>query len=93
MGRPYIVVGDRTSHGGSVIAGAPTSVTGGKPIARIGDAITCPRPDCVIRGMGVNHIVSGDPTATVDGQPPARDGDQGACGCTLIAGQVPTASG
>lgn len=93
MGRPFIILGDKTDHGGSVVSGAPTSITGGKPIARIGDKINCPRPDCIVRGLGSNQIVSGDPTVVVDGQPVARHGDKTQCGAKLIAAQVPTATG
>lgn len=92
MSRPFIVVGDKTDHGGTVISGAPTSITGGKPVARIGDEVTCPRSECVARGMGTNRIVSGDPTVMVDGQPVARHGDKTECGATLIAGQMATST-
>lgn len=83
MSKPFIVVGDKTSHGGTVIQGAPTSTTGGKPIARVGDKVTCPQ-----RGHGgTTVIVSGDPTCLIDGMPAARHGDKTACGATLIASQ------
>ena len=83
MSKPFIVIGDKTDHGGVVIAGAPTSTTGGKAIARVGDKVTCPK-----RGHGgTTVIVSGDPTCIIDGQPAARHGDKTACGATLIATQ------
>lgn len=88
MSKPLIVLGDGTSHGGTVVEAAPTSLTGGKPIARLGDAVTCPIP-----GHGPTRIVSGDPTLIVDGQPAARHGDKTACGADLIASQLPTSSG
>lgn len=84
MPRPFIVIGDKSSHGGTVITAAPTSVTGGKPIARVGDKVVCPKCDHVY------PIVSGDPAVTVDNKPAARDGDKTACGATLIASQTPT---
>lgn len=86
MSRPLIVVGDKTSHGGVVLEGSTQSDAAGRPIARIGDKVSCPR-----RGHGkVTVIATGDPTLVVDGQPAARHGDTTACGATLISSQVPT---
>jgi len=83
MGRPFILLGDKTSHGGVVISASETSDCDGKGIARVGDRVTCPQ-----RGHGsVTTIVTGDPTAIIDGQPAARHGDTTACGATLIASQ------
>lgn len=39
----FIVMGDRTSHGGVVMSGDPTWTVDGQPIARIGDKVSCPR--------------------------------------------------
>lgn len=83
MGRPFIVLGDRTDHGGVVIEASMMSDTHGKGIARVGDQVTCPIP-----GHGATVIVSGDPTMIIDGKPAARHGDKCACGATLISGQV-----
>lgn len=88
MSRPIIVLGDKTDHGGTVSSAAPTSLTGGKPMARIGDKVPCPKcnkPNAV--------IVSGDTTVIVDGSPVARHGDKTDCGATLIASQRPTSAG
>lgn len=84
MARPFILVGDKTDHGGVVIAGAPATDVHGKSIARVGDKVTCPK-----RGHGSpTVIVSGDPTCIIDGQPAARHGDKTACGATLISSQA-----
>lgn len=40
---PFIVQGDKTSHGGTVLAGSPFSDCDGKPIARVGDMVACPK--------------------------------------------------
>jgi uncharacterized Zn-binding protein involved in type VI secretion len=89
MSQQVIVVGDKTSHGGVVISGAPATTIDGKPMARIGDKATCP-----CRGHGsVTLIVSGDPTCIIDGQPIARHGDKTACGATLISSQVRVTDG
>ncbi len=84
MGRPFILIGDKTSHGGTVVQGSPQSTVDGKPIARVGDKVTCPK-----RGHGgTTVIVSGDPTCIIDGQPAARHGDKTACGATLLSSQA-----
>jgi uncharacterized Zn-binding protein involved in type VI secretion len=84
VSRPFILVGDKTDHGGVVIEGAPTSSVGGRAIARVGDKVSCPT-----RGHNdTTVIVSGDPTCIIDGQPAARHGDKTACGATLIATQT-----
>ncbi|MEN3362911.1 MAG: hypothetical protein V7606_185 [Burkholderiales bacterium] len=88
MTRPFIVIGDSTSHGGTVIGGATTTDTNGARIARVGDKVTCPR-----KGHGRETVIStGDPTVIIDGRPAARHGDVTACGATLISGQPATGS-
>ena len=42
MTRPFIVIGDKTDHGGEVIQGAPGSDAAGRAIARVGVHVTCP---------------------------------------------------
>ena len=81
--RPFIVVGDKTDHGGVVIGSTMTTDTHGKRLARVGDQVTCPK-----KGHGTTVIVTGDPTMIVDGAPVARHGDKCACGATLISGQA-----
>ncbi|MGY0610782.1 PAAR domain-containing protein [Luteimonas sp. A501] len=79
MARIWIVVGDATTHGGRVVSGSPSTDIEGKPVARMSDAVACPK-------CGPTTIVSGDATILVDGQPLARHGDSTTCGATLIAG-------
>jgi uncharacterized Zn-binding protein involved in type VI secretion len=89
MGRPFIVLGDQTDHGGQVIEATGVSDTHGKRLARVGDKVSCPK-----KGHGhTTVIVSGDPTMIIDGQPAARHGDKCACGATLIASQGVSAAG
>ncbi|MBC7620874.1 MAG: PAAR domain-containing protein [Candidatus Saccharibacteria bacterium] len=78
MGRKLILVGDPTSHGGSVLSGAPTSTVGGKPVARLGDRVSCPR-------HGDNSIVEGQAAYAINGIPAALEGHRTKCGATLIA--------
>lgn len=83
MGKPFIVIGDKTDHGGVVLEGSPVTTSGGKFIARVGDKVSCPK-----KGHGgTTTIVSGDPTCLIDGKPAARHGDKTACGATLLASQ------
>lgn len=86
MSQPFIVVGDTTSHGGTVISGDATCDINGKILARVGDMVVCPRKGC----QGVFAIVSGAPDMLSMGQAPARHGDKTACGATLISSQVTT---
>ena len=81
--RAFILIGDKTDHGGIVIEGAPYSDVDGKRLARVGDKVTCP-----LKGHGgTTVIVSGDPNMLIDGKAAARHGDKCACGATLIASQ------
>jgi uncharacterized Zn-binding protein involved in type VI secretion len=85
MSRPYIVIGDKTSHGGTVISADFTSTVNGKAMARTGDQVVCPR--C----KGVFPITEGDPSFTDEaGKHYARQGDKTACGASLIPSQGQT---
>ena len=85
MSRPFIVMGDKTSHGGTVITADLTSDINGKYMARVGDMVVCPL--C----KGVFAINSGAPDM-VDGQGRgyARHMDTTDCGARLISGQITT---
>ena len=86
MAAPFILVGDKTDHGGTVIEGSAVSDAAGRQIARVGDKVTCPK-----RGHGSpTTIVSGDPSCIIDGKPAARHGDRTACGAVLISSQAVT---
>jgi uncharacterized Zn-binding protein involved in type VI secretion len=80
MPGPLIRLGDKTSHGGTVVEASQFSDIEGIGIARMGDKASCPI-------HGNTTIASGDQTLIVDGKPAARHGDKTACGATLIAGQ------
>lgn len=85
MSRPFIVMGDKTSHGGTVISADFTCDINGKNIARVGDMTVCPK--C----KGTFPITSA-PTDVVDGSGNgyARHMDSTACGAKLISGQITT---
>lgn len=83
MARPFIVLGDKTDHGGEVIEASGVTDSHGKRLARVGDKVTCPK-----KGHGTTVIATGDATMIIDGRPAARHGDKTACGATLIASQA-----
>lgn len=81
MSQPLIVLGDKTSHGGTVISCASTTDTLSKGWARIGDMVACPR--C----KGVFPISQGDASLIEDGRAVAYHGCKVACGASLISSQ------
>jgi uncharacterized Zn-binding protein involved in type VI secretion len=78
-------MGDKTSHGGTVISADLTFDIHGKYVARVGDMTVCPK--C----KGTFAITSG-PGDLVDsgGNGYARHMDSTACGAKLISGQITT---
>ena len=83
MAGPFILLGDKLSHGGSVVEASPHSDSGGVGIARVGDKASCSKHGSVT-------IATGDATMLIDGKPAARHGDKTSCGATLIASQQAT---
>ncbi len=79
MGRPIIVLGDKTSRGGTVIEASMFTSTHGKGWGRVGDRVSCHR-NC--------RIATGDPFLIDDGKAVARHGDKTTCGQTLISSQL-----
>lgn len=75
-----IRLGDPTSHGGTVVSASSTVIINGKPVARVGDSVTCPIP-----GHGVVTIVEGDGAWLDDGRPIALEGHKTSCGASLIS--------
>lgn len=80
--KPLIRLGDSTDHGGVVVSASSTDLVDGKPIACVGDTVTCP-----IKGHGSTVITTGDPTTVINGKAAAREGDQCGCGARLLASQ------
>ncbi|MCO6538083.1 MAG: PAAR domain-containing protein [Gilliamella sp.] len=78
--RGVIRLGDPTSHGGNVITASTKTIIKGKPVARVGDLVSCPIP-----GHGNNPIVEGEANFKDEGKPIALDGHKTACGCALIS--------
>ncbi len=75
-----IRLGDPTSHGGTVVSASSTVDINGKPVARLGDSVTCPIP-----GHGVVTIVEGDAAWTDSGRSVALQGHKTSCGAALIS--------
>ncbi len=80
--KPLIVMGDKTSHGGTVITCSPFSDTHGKGWARMGDMVSCPR--C----KGIFPIAQGDASLIDHGKSVAYHGCKTACGATLMSSQM-----
>lgn len=88
MDKPLIVVGDKTDHGGVVLTGSTTTRIDGKPVACVGDMVSCPK-----KGHGgTTVIVTGSAGMDVDGRRAARHGDKTACGATLLSSQIASSS-
>lgn len=75
-----IRLGDPTDHGGFVTGAAPTTTFFGKPVARLGDPVSCPQ-----QGHTGCVIVEGDPSWIIDGKATALEGHKVSCGATLIS--------
>lgn len=75
-----IRLGDPTDHGGQVVSASSTTTIFGKPVALIGDAVTCPK-----QGHVNCTIIEGDPSWTIGGKGVALEGHKVSCGATLIS--------
>jgi uncharacterized Zn-binding protein involved in type VI secretion len=81
-----IRLGDPTSHGGKVVSTGSLVKVGGIPVARLGDACSCP-----IKGHSGCTIAEGDPNIKVEGIPVAFHGHKLSCGASLIS-TMPTSA-
>ncbi|SEN65847.1 Zn-binding Pro-Ala-Ala-Arg (PAAR) domain-containing protein, incolved in TypeVI secretion [Pseudomonas sp. ok272] len=80
MSRSFVLLGDKTTHGGVVISASSTTIVNGKPIALVGDEVSCPIP-----GHGVNRIVEGTGHWSENGRAMVVDGCLCQCGCRVIS--------
>ncbi|WP_244863000.1 PAAR domain-containing protein [Pseudomonas sp. Pc102] len=80
MPRGFVLLGDKTTHGGQVISASSTHVVHGKLAALVGDLVSCPIP-----GHGVNPIVEGCADWSENGRALVVDGCRSACGCQVIS--------
>jgi uncharacterized Zn-binding protein involved in type VI secretion len=85
LSKPFIVLGDKTTHGGTVISADMTCDISGKYMARVTDKTVCPLCKGVFPIMvGAGDVVDGTGLAY------ARHMDSTACGAKLLSGQVTT---
>ncbi|SAL38782.1 PAAR domain-containing protein [Caballeronia telluris] len=78
-----IRLGDPTDHGGAVVSASTTMRFEGRPVARKGDEVSCPKHD-----IHPNLIIAGDESMTDGGVPIARHGYRAVCGCRLLSSLV-----
>lgn len=78
--KPPIRLGDATDHGGQVTSAASRTLLFGKPVACVGDSVSCPQ-----NGHANCTIIEGDAHWQVGGKAVALDGHKTSCGATLIA--------
>lgn len=53
----FVLLGDKTTHGGTVISASSTMTVNGKPVALIGDKVSCP-----VKGMVSTRSLKVRPT-------------------------------
>lgn len=85
MSLALIVMGDRTTHGGTVITADLTFTIHGKSVARVGDFTVCPKCKGTFPiKTGALDLVDGE------GRGYARHMDETACGARLVSSQITT---
>ncbi|WMY72553.1 PAAR domain-containing protein [Buttiauxella selenatireducens] len=80
MPKGFVLLGDKTTHGGVVISASSSMIVNGKKVALVGDKVSCPIPF-----HGVNAIIEGSPEWMSDGKAIVVDGCKCQCGCQVIS--------
>jgi uncharacterized Zn-binding protein involved in type VI secretion len=80
MSQGFVLLGDKTTHGGEVISASSTMIVNGKRVALVGDLVSCPIP-----GHGVNAITEGCPDWSEDDRALVVNGCHSECGCEVIS--------
>lgn len=80
MSKGFVLLGDKTTHGGSVISASSTMIVQGKKVALVGDMVSCPR-----NGHGTNPILEGSSEWSSEGKAVVVDGCKSQCGCQVIS--------
>ncbi len=88
MPKGFVLLGDKTNHGGEVISVSSTMIVNNKKVALVGDKIMCPK-----EGHGINAIVEGSSEWSSDGKSVVVDGCHCACGCQVISSATDFAIG
>lgn len=78
MSRGFVLLGDRTTHGGQVITATSTHDVHDQLVALVGDLVSCP-------AHGVNAIVEGCTDWSENGRALVVNGCRSACGCQVIS--------
>lgn len=78
--RAVIRLGDTTDHGGKVLTGEERMMIMGRPAARVGDMVICPKCD-----NKAYPIIEGNEKMHTFGRQVAFDGHRTACGARLIS--------
>jgi len=78
MAREIIVLGDTSTHGGTVITASPDVYANGRRVARVGDLL-----DCGNSHHGTNKIKTGSDDVYANGKKVARYDDETECGAKL----------
>lgn len=76
----FVLLGDKTTHGGQVITATSTMTINGLPVALVGDKVSCP-----MKGHGVNAIIEGAHDWISDGKSVVVNGCRCECGCAVIS--------
>ena len=76
------VLGDKISHGGTIISGSLVSLEFGLPVARVGDKAMCSSHGPVTIVEGLDNRIS-------DGKPVATAGKKCSCGAVILPNSYP----
>jgi len=68
-----------TAHGGVIVTGAPTTLIGGRPAARVLDQHVCPMVTVLVPHVGGPIIPPCSTQVLVGAMPQARVGDKAIC--------------
>ncbi|WP_226478335.1 PAAR domain-containing protein [Pseudomonas sp. MWU16-30323] len=78
MPQEFVLLGDKTTHDGEVISASSTMFVNGRPVALVGDEVSCPR-------HGRNAITEGTDQWSENGQAMVVNGCHSECGCQVIS--------
>lgn len=80
MSNGFVLLGDKTTHGGEVISASSTMIVDNKKVALVGDKVSCPK-----EGHGINTIIEGSPEWSSDGKSVVVNGCHCECVCQVIS--------
>ncbi len=80
MSKGLVLLGDKTTHGGTVISASSNFTVIGKKVALVGDKVSCP-----VAGHGTNPIIEGSPKRSCNGRAVVVDGCKCQCGCLVVS--------